>query len=88
MQAETSVTRPPEAVLMRASSTVFWKASKVRKRDLPIAVVEEGGEDGETWRFGKRFRSAVAPKWLKPQFAFESGADLKGGIVPPQNISL
>lgn len=42
MQAETRVTRPPEAVLIRASSTVFWKASKVRNRDLPITVKEGG----------------------------------------------
>src|SRR5579859_4458475 len=36
MQAETKVTRPPEAVRIRASSTVFWNASNARKRLLPI----------------------------------------------------
>jgi hypothetical protein len=40
IHAEIIVTRPPDAVRILASSTVFWNASNVRKRLLPM---------GELW---------------------------------------
>ena len=36
MHADTIVTKPPDAVRILASSTVFWKASNVRNRPFPI----------------------------------------------------
>jgi len=54
IHAETRVTNPPEAVFIFASSTVFWKASKVRKRGLPIFrlafALRKNGRTRRLWR--------------------------------------
>lgn len=61
MQAETKVTRPPEAVRIRASSTVFWNASNARKRLLPIDSKRGGLET--RWQ-GRSF----GDDWLRSEF--------------------
>lgn len=66
IHAETNVTRPPEAVRIRASSTVFWNASNARKRLLPIECSTRQDErhvvglgiNGRDWNLTCSFRVA------------------------------